>query len=107
MGMDSPSRNIGEQWGCRANSGDILESLLPAMAVCGDTLRILVRGSRAGVTGTRSFADGELIVQRLPEYFDSTQPAMTPLSELNWTNRVYGRRFKVVYFRWLNPGDKR
>jgi hypothetical protein len=91
----------------RINPGDILESLLPAMSVRGDTFKIRVRGavfSRTGVENIR--ADAELIVQRFPEFFDSAQPAITPLEELNDANRAFGRRMKVLYFRWLAPSEQ-
>ena len=60
-----------------------------------------------------SYAYCEAVVQRLPEFVDQKDPKIatlgnaTPLSSLtaNSTNSVFGRRFKIVSFRWLTAND--
>jgi len=49
----------------------------------------------------------EATVQRCPEYVDSTDLPSNTLATPNFTptNRNFGRRFKVVSFRWLAPND--
>ena len=72
---------------------------------------------------------GEAVVQRLPDYVDQTDPKLygtnvygtnlgdatppydritsltSPTPIVNGTNLTFGRRFKVVSFRWLNESD--
>jgi hypothetical protein len=76
---------------------------------------------------------GEAVVQRLPDYFDQTDTSLTttlssvndstivpgivtPLRDatppynasgatLNTVNQNFGRRFKIISFRWLNPNE--
>ena len=65
----------------------------------------------------------EAIVQRVPEFFDPSLPPDTPLSGFDPVpdpndssapptstpaqdlNKLYGRRFKVISFRWLTRSD--
>ena len=66
-------------------------------------------------TGTvLSKAWAEAVVQRLPEYLDQTDSALTGGTALgdatdptllNTINKTFGRRLKVVSFRWLSPSD--
>ena len=57
-------------------------------------------------------------MQRYPEYMDpdtdapnnepwdeATDPLSPSASKLNSTNQRFGRRCKVVRFRWLNPSE--
>ncbi|MDR1497656.1 MAG: hypothetical protein LBS59_04495 [Puniceicoccales bacterium] len=91
----------------RLNSGDVLESLLPAFAVRGDTFKVRVCGAALSTLGAeQSRADAEILVQRLPEFCDTSQSPMTPVLELNETNRFWGRRLKIIYFRWLSSDEK-
>jgi tRNA A37 threonylcarbamoyladenosine synthetase subunit TsaC/SUA5/YrdC len=50
----------------------------------------------------------EVVVQRLPEYIDSTsanQEAWRAPSTVSDINQQLGRRFQVISFRWLSPED--
>jgi hypothetical protein len=90
----------------RLNGGDILESILPTLSVRGDTFRVRVRGAvftALGAEHTR--ADAEVVVQRFPELFDPTQSPMTPPADMTPINRYFGRRLRIVSFRWLDPGE--
>ncbi len=87
--------------------GDLLSLLAPVLFPRSDTFRLRAYGDVANpATGTiEGRAWCEAIVQRLPDYFDSTQPPETPPTELNPANQAYGRRFKVVDFRWMSHAD--
>ncbi len=93
----------------RLNAGDILESLLPALAVRGDTFSVRVTGGVAAPffpdkTTARSRA--EIVVQRLPEFLDNSQPTMTRPAELNAINKTFGRRLKIVSWRQLDAEEE-
>ena len=53
----------------------------------------------------------EAVVQRLPEYVDQADPALsangntTAPSATNTLNKSFGRRYKIVSFRWLSKDD--
>jgi hypothetical protein len=55
----------------------------------------------------------EAVVQRLPEYMNdaaassaSGDPAITaPASLQNADNKKFGRRYKIISFRWLSSND--
>lgn len=91
---------------------DLLAALDPILTVRSDTFRIRAYGE--AVNPIRTNDDGtplvegrawcEAIVQRLPEYVDQTANpnAWEPATGRNLT---YGRRFRVVHFRWLTPRD--
>jgi hypothetical protein len=57
-----------------------------------------------GATEGRAWA--EATVQRTPEYFDPADDAtVAPADLTSEANKTYGRRFKVVSFRWLTRAD--
>lgn len=86
---------------------DILTALAPFLFPRSDTFLIRAYGDvvnpATGATEGRAWC--EATVQRLPEYFDASQPAETAPDQLNPTNQALGRRFKVVSFRWLTRSD--
>lgn len=108
---------------------DIVQAFAPVLAARSDTFMIRVYGesdkpsTNNAVTTTYSQAWGEAVVQRLPDYFDQTDPqlasttltgyalgdATPPYSSagpvLNSANQTFGRRFKIVSFRWLNQNE--
>jgi len=52
----------------------------------------------------------EATVQRLPEFVDESMPAQTdlrtaPNSTVKTINQNFGRKYKIISFRWLTPGD--
>lgn len=52
----------------------------------------------------------EATVQRLPDYVDGSLPAQTDLraapdSPARTTNQNFGRKYKIISFRWLASGD--
>ncbi len=95
---------FSSQWLTQA---DVMTALAPMLFVRSDTFLIRTYGEAVNpATGAvEGRAWGEATVQRVPEYFDSAnEPNVLPdtLSELN---QRYGRRFKVVSFRWLTRSD--
>ncbi len=93
---------------------DILQSLGPVLAARSDTFVIRTYGeSRNPLDTTTTGAPlarawCEAVVQRLPEYVDSTDIAEKGNENpdrLATENQAFGRRFKVVSFRWLSAED--
>ncbi len=87
---------------------DLLSVLGPAMTVRSDTFTILVYGSAEDpLTGeTLAEAYGEAVVQRVPEFVDSTlNDPWDDLAALQAPNSTLGRKFKIVSFRWLGEGE--
>jgi len=87
--------------------GDIMTALAPVLFPRSDTFVIRTYGEAVnpatGVAEGRAWC--EATVQRVPDYFDPTDDAAVAPSDLNVTNQTYGRRFKVVSFRWLTRSD--
>jgi hypothetical protein len=87
--------------------GDIMTALAPVLFARSDTF--LVRAYGEAYNPATQSAEGkawcEALVQRLPEYVDSSQPPETAPAELNDINRANGRRFRIVSFRWLTRSD--
>jgi len=93
---------------------DLLTSLGPVLTPRSDTFIIRAYGDvQNPATGTATVgarAWCEAVVQRLPEYMDASMPAQTdlataPASTATTTNQTFGRRFRVVSFRWLTSND--
>jgi hypothetical protein len=95
---------------------DLLLPLAPRLAARSDTFRIRGYGEARSKDGTQILAKAtcEAVIQRLPEYLDSITDAANnePWDEasqsgttLNPTNQKFGRRFKLVKFRWLSSNE--
>ena len=90
------------------SQADLLTAVGPALAARSDTFRIRAYGD------TQSAASGsiegrawcEVIVQRTPDYV-ATADASTvlPASLTVANNKTFGRRFKIISFRWLSPNE--
>ena len=88
--------------------GDIMTALAPVLFPRSDTFVIRTYGEAVNpVTGnTEGRAWAEATVQRTPEYFDPADDAtLAPADLTREANKTYGRRFKVVSFRWLTRAD--
>ncbi|MEP2774488.1 MAG: hypothetical protein ABJ118_15315 [Luteolibacter sp.] len=104
---------------------NLLLPLAPRLNARSDTFCIRAYGEVRSEDGTKILASAtcETVVQRFPEYMDSQTDASNnepwdqalenplPLtvlpktSLLNETNTRFGRRFRVVGFKWLPPAD--
>lgn len=97
---------------------DLLKPIASTLTVRDDTFRIRTYGDSLDSKGKiRARAWCEAIVQRIPDYFDSSNSAETPARQQNSDgdfednpvlsdlNRSFGRKFIVVSFRWLNAEE--
>lgn len=94
---------------------DILQGIAGSLAVRGDTFLIRAYGESllpGGQVAARAWC--EAVVQRTPEFIDPADPADEKVrdpglarasEDLKPVNRIHGRRFQVVSFRWLSPDE--
>jgi hypothetical protein len=85
---------------------DVLASVANELTARGDSFRVRGYGAATDSEG-RVIAEAwcEAIVQRVPEYLDTTDTAETEFVALkSEVNRSFGRRFQVIAFQWL-PRD--
>ena len=87
---------------------DVLSKIGGKLNARSDTFMIRSYGNRIGPFTGSSEAESyfELVVQRVPEYLDSS--GNTPDAEpgsLNALNEDFGRRYEIVSQRWINKGD--
>jgi hypothetical protein len=98
---------------------DLLQALGPALATRSDTFTVRCYGEANTPAGDSGSAWMEVVVQRLPDFMDSTDApetgnaaaspsSSTPASldasfrpKLAPVNQVLGRRFKVISMKWL------
>ena len=83
---------------------DLLNRLAPSITVRGDTFRIRAYGE-ATIGAQTAVVWCEAVVQRGHELTDNTQLPTTAYADQNTTNQTYGRRFKIVSFRWLSEEE--
>lgn len=94
---------------------DVLTSLGSQLTARSDTFLIRSYGEvldPANPTSTPPLARAwcEVTVQRIPDYLDSSIPAEADLrtlasSSAKTTNQHFGRKFKIISFRWLSQND--
>ncbi len=103
-GINSAIAEFSSQWLTQA---DVMTALAPVLFPRSDTFVVRAYGEAVNpaTNATEGRAWCEALVQRLPEYFDSSQPAETAPADLNALNQANGRRFKIVSFRWLTRSD--
>ena len=92
------------------SQADILQALGPVVSARSDTFCIRVYGEvRDPLDSTAApiaRAWCEATVQRCPDYVDSAdRPSETLGTLTSSNNKNFGRRFRVVSFRWLTPND--
>jgi len=91
---------------------DVLQALGPVLSARSDTFRIRSYGEALSPDGKTVLARAwcEVIVQRTPNYVD---PTNTPTQRdatltdkvLTPMNKLFGRRFEIVSFRWLSQDE--
>ncbi|MCH7227109.1 hypothetical protein [Haloferula sp. A504] len=85
---------------------DILRPLAPILSARDDTFTIRGYGESRASDGTvQARAWCEATVQRTRDYCDPQDAADITTEPLSATNRIFGRRFKVLSFRWLNSEE--
>lgn len=88
--------------------GDLMAALAPIATVRGDTFKIRSYGEAVAADGTTILARAwcEAVVQRLPDFVDPADAPETVLTSLSSnTNKIFGRRFNIVSFRWLSEKE--
>ena len=86
--------------------GDVLQAIGPALSARSDTFIIRTYGEVLNPTNSaevQARAWCEAVVQRTPDYVNPADaPENTPsVAE----NLRFGRKFKIISFRWLSPSD--
>ncbi|WFB36839.1 hypothetical protein P3T73_03560 [Kiritimatiellota bacterium B12222] len=83
--------------------GDLLQSLAPILQVRSDTF--VVRSFGETSNGTSAWC--EAVVQRVPDYLDDSNASWENAQDdtLADVNRIMGRQFEIVSFRWLNSDE--
>jgi hypothetical protein len=97
---------------------DLLQGISSSICVRGDTFLIRAYGESLSPDGkVAAKAWCEAVLQRQPEYLDPRDAADrkmrlengTPdplkLQDLRPVNRLFGRQFEMVSFRWLNSNE--
>jgi hypothetical protein len=92
---------------------DLLQALGPSLAARSDTFVVRAYGDVVDPINSTNPASPvvlarawcEAVVQRFPDYSDpGNQPFVHP-AKTSTSNQTFGRKFRVVSFRWLTPAD--
>ncbi|HKK30720.1 MAG TPA: hypothetical protein VKA18_10055, partial [Alphaproteobacteria bacterium] len=89
------------------DQADLLRNFAGQLTPRGDTFVIRTYGDALNA-GNEVIARAwcEAVVQRVPEYIDSTADAPETIArDLSPTNKKFGRKFKIVSFRWLSKDE--
>ena len=91
---------------------DLLQALGPTLAARSDTFVIRTYGEvldPVNSTAANPIVVGrawlEAVVQRQPDYVDAANTVDQRATALTSTNGNFGRKFVIVSYRWLGPGD--
>lgn len=86
---------------------DILQSLAPIINVRSDSFTIRAYGEATDSQGNvLAKAWCEATVQRHADYIDTSDEAWKDVGDLSSsTNQIFGRRFKIMSFRWLSASE--
>ncbi len=91
------------------NQADLLRILEPSATVRGDTFIIRTYGEARDAKGkVTAQAYAEAVVQRFPDYVDnSDRPSLNAATDptAKAANKLFGRRFEIVSFRWLSSKE--
>jgi len=86
---------------------DILRQIAPFIAARSDTFLIRAYGDAqnpaTGVVEGRAWC--EATVQRLPDLAENASAPITDVITPSTATYPYGRKFKIISFRWLSPSD--
>ncbi len=91
------------------SQADLLRILEPSATVRGDTFVIRTYGESRDSNGkVTAKAYAEAVVQRFPDYVDvSDRPSLNAATDpsAKEANKLFGRRFQIVSFRWLSNNE--
>lgn len=85
---------------------DILTPIAPYLAARSDTFLIRAYGDCVGPGGeviARAWCEAE--VRREARFLDPKDPPETAVAKLSPLNRLFGRRYQIVSFRWLPESE--
>lgn len=86
--------------------GDIVQAIGSALRPRSDSFMVRAYGESVDGQGyVRARAWCEAIVQRNPEPINPDEHGLNPVEKANPQDIDFGRRFKVVNFRWLSPDE--
>lgn len=88
------------------DQADLLKHFSEQLTPRGDTFVIRTYGDSLDAGGdviARTWC--EAVVQRVPEYCDSLNLSHEKQADLTETNRSFGRKFKIISFRWLDSSE--
>ncbi len=106
-----PDAGGGVDWGNTASGigghltqADVLKSIGSSITARSDTFRITSYGQREDpISGSVVTAKCEALIQRYPEYIASAEnEPEDEVGDLSISNEAFGRRYKIIDFRWLN-----
>jgi len=86
---------------------DVLQYLGSALTARSDTFRVRAYGEAVDKQGkVIAKAWCEAVVQRSPNYVNGSDNVLkTPASLSSEANKTFGRKFEIVFFRWLQPTE--
>lgn len=111
----NPEAGTGNSYGAGPGyllQGDLLNSLGPYLTVKSNTFTIRTYGEASNpVTGASAEVYLEATVQQVPEFVDPADAPETPVdagapdSLTSEANKNFGRQFKIVNIRYLDPSE--
>ncbi len=85
---------------------DLLQVIGPSITARSDTFKIRSYGEALDAAGNvTAKAWCEAVVQRIPDYVDPSDAASERDTDLVPTNKTFGRKLKLVSFRWLSSNE--
>jgi hypothetical protein len=85
---------------------DLLQVIGPSITARSDSFKIRSYGEALDTSGNvTAKAWCEAVVQRIPDYVDSSDAASERDTDLVPTNKNFGRKFKLVSFHWLSSNE--
>ncbi len=105
--VDAATGNSAQGAPGSITQGHILNALGNAVTVRSNTFTIRAYGESLDANGNvRARAWCEAVVQRVPEYLDNSEEPDVKTADLTSpVNIHFGRRMRIVSFRWLSPDE--
>jgi hypothetical protein len=85
---------------------DILMPIAPLLSARSDTFIVRGYGEKSDPAGrivARAWC--EAVVTRGADFVDPADASTKDVNQLGAVNRIFGRRFEIVSFRWLSPDE--
>lgn len=104
-GFDVESANgaLNEDWPNFLNQGDLIAPMSHFLTSRGDTFLVRAYGDVWSEDKNKilSHAICEALVQRVPNFLNTVDLADSEFDVLSDFNKQFGRRFKIILFRWV------